>query len=244
MKKKINVALLLGAGASIPAGYPSTEALTRLILSGENVRYHTDQAFYLEEAPQGGCEYVKLSIEAITVLIGEIEGFYKKFFGRAPNYEEIYYVASQFSDFQTGELDNPALQRISQFIEKEFGALVDKANVEGVSKALDIAVLTQKYICDIVWRSLSSPSRSTAHLDCIVQLLSSKIFNRTALISLCHDTHVEMYAQEKGIELIDGFTQPRRGGEVLERILVTQKNPTSSILEIAWFSELVSFSPT
>ena len=42
----MKTAILLGAGSSLAAGFPSTQHLTDLVLSGEGVWRHTDEVYY------------------------------------------------------------------------------------------------------------------------------------------------------------------------------------------------------
>ena len=49
----MNITFLLGAGASIPAGYSSTECLTDKVLASEGYFRHTDGNFYTGCIPEG-----------------------------------------------------------------------------------------------------------------------------------------------------------------------------------------------
>ena len=44
----MNTAILLGAGASVAAGFPSTNNLTERVLSGTGGKRHTDGSYFVE----------------------------------------------------------------------------------------------------------------------------------------------------------------------------------------------------
>ena len=44
----MDIAILLGAGASIPAGFPSTSEITDRVLTGQGVTRHSSSVYQLE----------------------------------------------------------------------------------------------------------------------------------------------------------------------------------------------------
>lgn len=108
--RDFGVAILLGAVASIPAGYPSTGELTQAVLAGEGVYRHTDGRYYLRESSRpSGCRYVKASREILKALLRILEDKSPNVSGRPPNYEDLIYLLSQLHDHHFGEVDNSAL---------------------------------------------------------------------------------------------------------------------------------------
>ena len=103
------ITFLLGAGASIPAGYSSTKCLTKKILASENYYQHTDKKFYpFDERPV--TDYTTPVVRRIIDWLFKRtkEYFQDRGEPKEPNYEDIYYLASQLRDDAT-ELQNPAL---------------------------------------------------------------------------------------------------------------------------------------
>lgn len=220
---KPRAAILLGAGSAIPGGFPSTKELTRRILEGTGITHHTDGTFYF--SPSGGAisEHVKLVAEATKQYRDEIEGFFKQRYRRSANYEDIYYLASQLADHEEGELDNPGLIRLIEHLRPLLAPHVAAAGVPDVTNFRELTRETAHYIYDTVWRSLAITPGQTHHLNPIEALCRSVRFERVALATLCHDTHIEDFLQSRGVAVVDGFSPPENGvrywrsGQLLER---------------------------
>ena len=46
----MKTAILLGSGSSVPAGFPTTQCLTDLVLSGKGVERATDESYHIEKS--------------------------------------------------------------------------------------------------------------------------------------------------------------------------------------------------
>src|SRR3972149_10081867 len=116
---QMRIAFLLGSGISIPAGMPSTQAITKQILSGEGVmrnsvgNYYFGRPLYAHEGTPD--EYVPRVVVFLNRLKIEIDHYYLYETGHFTNYEDLYYVASQIHDSESKEYDNPVVQ---PFIDK------------------------------------------------------------------------------------------------------------------------------
>ena len=61
----MKTAILLGAGASIPAGFPSTQSLTDLVLSGDGVQRDSTETYVLNDRSLHTGHYVRY----VTLLV-------------------------------------------------------------------------------------------------------------------------------------------------------------------------------
>ena len=208
-----STALLLGAGSSQAAGFPSTECLTNLILSGRGAKRHTDGSYYIdgtgpptEEAVLANCMARRLHAQA--------ERYFSTHAGRRTNYEDIFYLAHQVSDDQAGEMENPGLLSFMNELKADVAPLIEYArdsychNVQSFSSLIRE---TRNYIADIVWRNLclGGGSNGLRHLDLFAHACNS--VNLTGISTLCHDTHVESFLTDRQIPLSDGFSEPQVG---------------------------------
>ena len=205
----MNTAILLGAGSSLAAGFPSTKDLTDLILSGDGVTKGSDSSYYInDDGPP--CEETRLANCMVRRLHAEAERYYSAYAERHTNYEDLFYLAHQASDDLSGEMENPAI-----------GPFVDKLRVvspliEAKTKTdrIDLLSETCHYIADIVWRSLCHKPKPGAlsHLGVIAHACNSISYRVTSISTLCHDTHVENFLEKKDISLADGFdAEPQAG---------------------------------
>ena len=110
----MNTAILLGAGSSVAAGFPSTQDLTDLVLSGCGVSRHTDGSYnyYPDDAIILPDERTRLANCMVRRLNEKVERYYStyaEYTERRTNYEDLFYLARQASDDLKGELENPAI---------------------------------------------------------------------------------------------------------------------------------------
>ena len=207
----MNTAILLGAGSSLAAGFPSTKALTDLILSGGGVTRGSDSSHYInDDGPP--CEETRLANCMVRHLHAEAEPYYSEYAKRRTNYEDIFYLVHQAADDLLGEMENPA---VSSFVGKlraymllliEAATKADRTNRLSLDD-LQLLEETRHYIADIVWRALCHKPKqeSLSHLGVIAHACDSVNYRVTSISTLCHDTHVETYLEKKGISLADGF---------------------------------------
>ena len=204
----MNVAILLGAGASIPAGYPSTQCITDQVLTGRGVTRHSDSTFEIGgDAPPTG---ITLAANKMTNLIRtEIEYYVDDILNRSVNYEDLSNAAQQIRDELLGELDDPLLFKYSRKIRTQAESIV----IESASATFDrldsfesLISETCNYISDIVWRMLARDTSCLSHLNFINHI--HKLSNITNISTLCHDTHIETFLEQSNIPFSDGFLEP------------------------------------
>ena len=216
------ITFLLGAGASIPAGYSSTKCLTKKILASENYYQHTDKKFYpFDERPV--TDYTTPVVRRIIDWLFKRtkEYFQNRGEPKEPDYEDIYYLASQLRDDAT-ELQNPALlplicklkcEMISWPEFKEYCETypwsISSPDILDFNK---LCSETCHYIEDIVTDLLNHNGKCcTKHLEIIKTIHEVNGLELRGIATLAHDTHVERNLRSAGIKLADGFSPPIPG---------------------------------
>ena len=153
----MKTAILLGAGSSLPAGYPSTRCLTDRVLSGNGVKRHTDRTRFVN------CMVRRLHAEAERYFSAKRE--------RPANYEDLFYLAEQLSDEVLGQMENPAVYPFFTKLKADMSPLVEAANAENEvpNKTSypnirdDFKVLLTK-TCNYISKTVFAPSLSRANV--------------------------------------------------------------------------------
>ena len=207
------IAFLLGSGTSIPAGMPSTQVITKQILSGEGVMRHSDGNYYFDKPLYGiPDEYVPRVVVFLNRLKIEIDLYYLYETGHFTNYEDLYYVASQIHDSELKEYDNPVVQPFIDKVLPEIGPLLvsEENEIRNEWQFLEgLANEAAHYIRDVVWYLLSKEPNSLDHLNCIKDACLDDQLSNIDIFSLNHDTVLEQSLSQNDIQVIDGFGQPQ-----------------------------------
>ena len=204
----MNVAILLGAGASIPAGYPSTPRITDQVLTGQGVTRHSSSTFEIggDDPPTGRT----LAANKMTKLIKtEIEYYVNNILNRSVNYEDLSYTAQQIWDELMGELDDPLIFKYTKKIRTQADFIVNEsanATYDRLDSFDSLISETCNYISDIVWRMLARDATCLSHLNFIKHIHKSS--NITNISTLCHDIHIETFLEQGEIPFSDGFLKP------------------------------------
>ncbi len=201
----MKTAILLGAGSSLPAGFPSTRCLTDMVLSGDGVWRHTD-ATYSTDGAHSPDEKTRLANHMARRIHAEAERYYSANAERRPNYEDLFYLADQAWAEELGEMENPAVRAFANDLKADMSTLI------GTETGMDYINLlneTRNYIADIVWMGLRRKPESTNHLEIIARACKSGTVG--GISTLCHDTHVEKFLADQGISLADGFSDEEAG---------------------------------
>jgi hypothetical protein len=195
---------LLGAGASIPSGMPGTAAITDRVLTGQDVWRHTDQRFYVGNAPRF-IQYPddpRLARELAEELATIAEGFFARVgIARPVTYEDIQYQARQIADSLMGEYENPALTAQIEGLAGKFTA----GDWELLRQRAD---MTADYITDIVRALLGGLGHDPSCLDMVVQACADSSIPPVELVTLNHDTLLEQALGHAGVTYGDGFERP------------------------------------
>ena len=147
----MKTAILLGAGSSLPAGFPSTRCLTHRVVTGAGIERHSDGTYCLIEsaAPTGGA--VRLANGVARRLHAEAERYFSANGERPANYEDLFYLAKQALDEELGEMENPAIRSYVDELRADMPPLIDAANAENEWDDFNYLLAeTCNYISDIV----------------------------------------------------------------------------------------------
>ncbi len=226
----MKTAILLGSGSSVPAGFPTTQGLTDLILSGKGVERHTDGSYFTNSKLPMSLS-VQLANCMVRWLFAEAERYSAARNKRPINYETLFYLAKQASDEASGEMENPAIHRFMTEAKSDMLPLVEAANSENANPKKpyhldvpnDLSTLfeeTCNYISDIVWRSLCPSPEPIDHLKIIVEACKSG--HLTGISTLCHDTHLENFLSTQDISIADGFSDEENGVRYWNRDLYSK----------------------
>lgn len=212
----MKTAILLGAGSSIPAGYPCTNAITNLVLTGEGVTRATNSSYYIGDTRNDQDNTTVLANKMARKLYSEMEN-HNEHYGmeQNPNYEEVAYLAAQGCEQWSGEIDNPVILEFIRRLRIEMASEIcelknysHKTCVDNAGNDDLLASLfeeTRNYIADIVWRCLLGIPASLNHLNIIKYIY--EMSELTSISTLCHDSHLETFLRKEGIALADGFSE-------------------------------------
>ncbi len=202
----MKTAILLGAGSSLPAGFPSTRCLTDLVLSGDGVWRHTDASYFTDGANPPD-EKTRLANHMARRIHAEAERYYSANAERRPNYEDLFYLAGQAWAEELGEMENPAVRAFANELRADMSTLIGTET--GMNPYIELLDETRNYVADVVWRRLCHKPSSTNNLEIIARACKSGTV--TSISTLCHDTHVETFLKNQGISLADGFSDEEAG---------------------------------
>jgi hypothetical protein len=212
---RLNIAFLFGSGISIPVGMPHLYEITERILSGKGIMRHTDGNYYFGDSLYAHVgvpdEYVPRVVTFLNRVKTEIDLYYVYQTARSTNYEDLYYVATQISDSESGEYDNPAVQPFIDKILPEVKPLLvgRKGEIRRKWQLHELAIESARYIKDIVWHMLSQKPSSLEQLDCIKDACLDNQ-GHIDIFTLNHDTVLEQcLSQNERIQLVDGFGDPQ-----------------------------------
>ncbi len=218
MSTQHRITFLLGAGASIPAGYVSMNHLTELILGGSELTLHSDKTFVRRPPPEPGFPPMPEDrmMPVIRRLLGWLYLQTRSYFVargefKAVNYEDIYFAAAQLADDLT-ELQNPAIQPFMDTLKSdmcgwpEYVRLGLGQPIPDANTLHDTSELACRYIQANVTNKLSGPPIQTGHLALIHDACNNSSLELQGIATLSHDNHVEVFLQGKGIDIADGFS--------------------------------------
>lgn len=202
---KQNISFFLGAGASAAAGMPSTDDITKRIMSGKGVIFDQDfnqgrGCFYIREhKTPDNC--VNIIIRFLRIIKREITGFFDN---SNISYEDLYYVVTQIKDF-TSEYENPIVaffvEKIKPLVKKE----LDFPKKDFSWTIAKLASYTVVYICDVVTALLSHKPANIDYLSFIKEIIEDVNVGSINIFTLNHDTVLEHYLKKNKVPYDDGF---------------------------------------
>ncbi|MCY4642003.1 MAG: SIR2 family protein [Gammaproteobacteria bacterium] len=200
----MKTAILLGAGSSVPAGFPSTELLTEQVLSSSGVCRHTDETYFIDDNLPTA-EVSTYVTRLLRHIHGQADQYLMENANRPANYEDIYNIIDQVYEERFGESENPT---IYDYMDKLFKYMEPLCGSTGMGHNQLLNEM-RNYIADVVWRFLSRTEYSSDHLKILEAACKSNFVS--SISTLCHDTHVETYLETQGIPLDDGFPEEELG---------------------------------
>jgi hypothetical protein len=225
----MNACFLIGSGLSQPAGYPSTDDLTRLIMSGEGITKDLTQRYYFGEEFEAqqlnARRQVERNLKVLQAISNECERYYE-LAGRKVNYEDIAGVAFQLRDALSGEYDNPSLYPMIVKMRTELSSLFfAERDQEKLTERFDLAsrvVLDSElhaifievcnYVIDIVGlKLLRSTVSSFEYLSFIRKMIEDPDFIEICICSLNGDLLLEELFRRNRISFAQGFLRDSEG---------------------------------
>ena len=215
-----NISFLLGAGSSIPAGYSSTETITKRVTAPKGFFVDTDKKTYLGDPHMPRDTKTPLVRRVIGWLFDRsLEYFLSRHEAREISYEELYFLAAQLADDAT-ELQNPAMLPLVDRLVREMALWPEyrhfyyphicQFQIPDQRELNEICTLARHCIEDIVTLSLSVEGKEFQHIELIkaVSAAKNKNLNLAGIATLAHDTHVETHlSNNSDISLLDGFSE-------------------------------------
>jgi len=224
----LRITFLLGSGISISVGLPSTKDLTEKIMTGEGIKRDSDGTYCLGQAHNGSeKEYIQIVTKFLKRIKVEVDSYYKTKHEREINYEDLYYIASQICDNESGEYDNPAIQAMIEKIIPDIASLFPGKENEHreIWTLLYISSNTTDYIKDVVWRLIiSKKPENLDRLNIFRDAFCDKDISHLDIFTLNHDTVLEDYLFQNNIKLVDGFDKPENSVRYWNPNLFTQKS--------------------
>ncbi|MDX6453813.1 MAG: hypothetical protein QOH16_3862 [Gaiellaceae bacterium] len=198
----MRLVVLLGSGASVSAGMPKVDDITKRVLSGDRVFRHSDRIFYLVD--EIAAHHDVEPVQAVVTFLHELKLICDAYFAvhdpeRVTNYEDLAYFARQIDDAIGFEYENPAL---APLIEKLVGGAYPGRNL---LELRDIASEAADYIEDVVCGLLGGPLNDLSYLAPISDAFADGGVEQLDLFTLNHDRVFPTWLREQRIAYSDGF---------------------------------------
>lgn len=213
----MNTAFLLGSGASIRAGFPSTAELTQAVLSGDGYARHSDGSYY--KGP--GCYehagipdfHVPHMSRLLRWLSCQLFEYCNERLGRAVNYEDLYYLLEQIHHEELGELDNPFVRDARSHIMPKLCECAKRISRSNGGKESDIRLYDTvqeilNYVAGVVVSELSINNATASYLKFLEDARIESVSHQICVFTLNHDLLVDRFLRDRGIRVIDGFQAP------------------------------------
>lgn len=210
--------LFLGSGVSLESGLPSVEALTLSLVQDV---YHQDSYNHFSPGcqPDPRAPDVMPRIHRLLELLTEHDevdiqrvGYSPSmgrssgavFRGEKTTYEDLFYLCEQMRLWNIGLVDNSLVTPLMEIIERNAGQLL--AGGGTMVRLSDLGSLAEKacyFIESLVANELRS--KTIVGLDLILEFATAPYIEELNIVTLNHDTLVEQFLTENGVDFIDGF---------------------------------------
>lgn len=203
--------IFLGAGVSVPSQLPTAMELTdKLFQSSAINNEETRRVRGLLRLLQ---EYDTADIRRVG-LYQHGEGFRASgaiYRGDASTYEDLFYLCQQLNLWCMGLSDNSQTTPFMESLERSAGALLNGTTLE--ARLNDLSKLGRpacSYIESVTAETLRR--EYVTGFDLLLELALDPTVEVLNIATLNHDTLVEQFLSEKGIDYVDGFGE--RDGDV------------------------------
>ncbi len=208
-----NLIVLLGAGFSIPAGFPSGIDLNqRFFLSLENKMLRMSSGEWVwDEYDSATSNNGRLNYDYLNIsyLLSEFVEKFQTSYYKVFDYEEFY-------DWFTDNYNNQVL--ISQLAKNVNKRIINEYNVDSTSKHLLKNPGTNEYrklfesfnylIGDLLGRDYNTEEKQGLYCP-FIEYINKDISDETRIFSLNHDVLLETLFSKNNIEFSDGFSKSK-----------------------------------
>ena len=206
--------LFLGAGISEPSGLPLVDELTEMILRAR-YHYHQDRDgnFISGRNPDATSRQTDPT-PVIRTLLRCISRYDKRnskrlVYRKALTYEDLFSLCEAIQLWHLGLADNSIPTSFVESIERAARPILKGRSLKSRIRDLgSLAIEARRFIEEVVVEALQSPS--VEGLGLILELAKSPTIEHLNIVTLNHDTLVEQYLRQEGIDVVDGFG-PRDG---------------------------------
>lgn len=192
---------LLGAGVSRPSGGPTVEQITRSVLD-ESWHRGTDERFFPgpehSYAPSNDAERLQLFLRMLHEFMTD---HLRAREGRAPNYEDLFWAATQLLDDETEEWPNPMIAPALLELAKKAKPLLKEYIGRDRQKFSELLECSTAFIQWAVFHKLAG--LKPKGLDILCEL--SRRVEHLTVATLNHDLLVERQLHHCSVDLSDGF---------------------------------------
>jgi len=251
------ITFLFGSGLSIPVKMPSTEEITKLVLSGQGIYRHStghyDFGKPLYQQPVDLC--VSLIVEFLNNLYKEILTFYDEYkFKAKTNYEDLYNITEQISDNLLGEYENPLIQYFIDNVinnDQKFAIPLSYSNKYFRNRTLiDLLSESLNYLHYVVYqyikrRHLQIQLQNLAYLEFLYDCYKDTNIKSLQIFTLNYDRVLDIYFKDKNMKYTDGFEPIGQYLDIWDKNSFNKNQLKINLYKlhgsIKWFSADLSF---
>jgi len=197
---------LLGAGASIPSGMPTTDEITQAVLNSTKFGKHSSGAILYPVKPDRFDQLKQAEIAVRQRYLRHLSQHAKPYGSDSCTYEDVYYVERAIFEELTGEASDPPARLLWEKVEATLDEDVLAAIREDWPTWLPE---TDRFLRGAVAAFIDRPEvPAVPPMAFIGEAHSDPDVQRLLLFTTNHDVVLETYLRSQRIPFIDGFGQP------------------------------------
>ncbi len=218
---------------------PLAGEITERVLSGKGIIRHSDGNYYFGQRRDAPTEYISRVVKFLHRLKVEIDQYYLH--QRHTNYEDLYYIASQIFESESGDHDNPAVQPLIEKISPEVQPLLIGKENETREKwrLIEMAAEATNYIRDVVWHLLGKEPIRIDYLDSLKDACLDEQLSNRDIFTLNYDTVLEKSFLKNHIKFNDGFGNPINNVRYWDQDLLESRSSRVNLFKlhgsVNWF---------